>query len=456
MITKEDKERIFALFDLGARPLTKFPKIIAGCTEVLKTWERGNVPQNVIVRLWKKLEAQGAEAVVTELEYPLLARVLFSTTGEGLYPLMSRHEVVVYASKLVMRANDPQLALDFAKTYLRLHEPTLDLVNVTRWAAKVALKCKPGKFFVWEGYFDAGGPKRMASLLMPEDSIDAAVEQLGGELLDPYSAYANAVWRLGLDRYSSLTEASRSDPTRFSKALDFIRSDSQTPEGYLRSPDDAEQFACAVAAPFLKNPRDLPSPEVREALFNFFVYFFGDPRDTSNSRWEMIRAVKDLFAIWETGEELENLFLFVGDALLVRPKHWEDRRPFWFRYWREGRITGWGIYTMPTRRPELLSRASLRKRYPKILSKLGVIKNRSKTNFMLLFELDNNILVSEFSDTGSIRIGHPNARINTGLDVIDWSDLVEIDDDPIPHQSGGWRHKTDQRIAELSGLRPPR
>lgn len=75
---------------------------------------------------------------------------------------------------------------------------------------------------------------------------------------------------------------------------------------------------------------------------------------------------------------------------------------------------------------------------------------------MLLFELDNNILVSEFSDTGSIRIGHPNARINTGLDVIDWSDLVEIDDDPIPHQSGGWRHKTDQRIAELSGLRPPR
>lgn len=458
MITKEDKDRIFALFDLGARPLPKFPTIISASTEVIKTWDRGNVPHNVLVRLWKKLEAQGAEAVVTELEYPLLARVLFSTTGEGLYPLMSRHDVLVYVSKLVMRANDPQLALDFAKTFLRLHEPTIDLVNITRWAAKVALRCQPGKTFVRDGFFDVAGPKRMAMLLAPADPVDAVVEQLGGELLDPHSAYANAVWRLGLDRYSSLVASSRSDPMRFSTVLDFIRRDSQTSEGYLRSPADAEHFACAVAEPFLKDPRDMPSSEVREALFNFFVYFFGDPRDTGNTRWESIRAsVGDLFKIWKTGEDLESLFLFVGDALRVPPKHWEDRRPFWFRYWRAGRISGWGIYTSPTMRTSCLTRASLRKRYPNILSELGVLKNRPKTNFMLLFELDNNILVSEFSDQGAIRIGHPNARINTKLKVLDWSDLVEIDDKPIAHRAtGSWRVDTDRRIAELSGLRSPR
>lgn len=459
MITQEDKDRIFALFDLGARPLPKFPKILAASTEVIKTWDRGNVPHNVLVRLWKKLEAQGAEAVVTEFEYPLLARVLFSTTGEGLYPLMNRHDVLVYASKIVLRQNDPQLALDFAKTYLRLHEPTLDLVNVTRWAAKVALRCQPGKTFVRDGYFDASGPKRMAMSLLPHDPVDAVVEQLGGELFDPYSAYANAVWRLGLDRYSSLTEAARSNPTRFSTVLDFIRRDSQTPEGHLRSLADAERFAGAVAAPFLKNPRELPPREVRKALFNFFVYFFGDPRDPNNTmRWEPIRAtIGSLFEIWKTGEELENLFLFMGDALNLPPKHWEDRRPFWFRYWREGRIRDWRLYTTKGKRQRCLFDENLRKRYPNILSKLGILNGRSGTNFMMLFELDNDILVSEFSDMGKIRIGHPTEYLNPRRSAVEWVDVRDLDYWGIPHLPNGvWKYQTDRRISELSGLRPPR
>ena len=80
---------------------------------------------------------------------------------------------------------------------------------------------------------------------------------------------------------------------------------------------------------------------------------------------------------------------------------------------------------------------------------------RGATNIMLMMELDNNLVVTEFSNNGKLRIGHKNGNINTSCREVEWWDVTNYAKVEITH-TPNWKTKAHDEIRELSGLRPPR
>ena len=76
---------------------------------------------------------------------------------------------------------------------------------------------------------------------------------------------------------------------------------------------------------------------------------------------------------------------------------------------------------------------------------------------MFLFELRGDVVISEFSDMGKVRVGYRTSKITTTRGTIHWWDLLskEYVKYDFTH-SGDWKQQADAAIEELTHERVPR
>ena len=97
-------------------------------------------------------------------------------------------------------------------------------------------------------------------------------------------------------------------------------------------------------------------------------------------------------------------------------------------------------------------------KYPSLISRLGVLNGRTGPSFlMFLFELRGDVVISEFSDMGKVRVGYRTSKITTTRGTIHWWDLLskEYVKYDFTH-SGDWKQQADAAIEELTHERVPR
>lgn len=147
----------------------------------------------------------------------------------------------------------------------------------------------------------------------------------------------------------------------------------------------------------------------------------------------------------------------LDDSNTTATRHWTERREFWLRYWRAGRFKKCRVYAAsPTRHAELVKR--FKNKYPSLISRLGVLNGRTGPSFlMFLFELRGDVVISEFSDMGKVRVGYRTSKITTTRGTIHWWDLLskEYVKYDFTH-SGDWKQQADAAIEELTHERVPR
>ena len=84
-----------------------------------------------------------------------------------------------------------------------------------------------------------------------------------------------------------------------------------------------------------------------------------------------------------------------------------------------------------------------------------MIYGHSSSTLMFLFELRGNVVISEFSNQGAIRIGHANNQVSPKFQKIFWDDLRDDLRVSISHL-GHWKQKTDDAISRMTMERVPR
>lgn len=473
MLTDEKKTRILARFDIFRRPMPKMSALQKSSADVLAYWGRG-VPlnENQIQDLWRKLDRERAEAVINDRELAYLGRVVFTTVAQGLKPLLDVPLVLAHVADTLRKRERHEKSREFVRSWFN-HFPAQGVVPQDGCDAMVALvKSIPGLEPLAEnGLVLEDGPAKAAAMIRKDETLRQGIERVGEGFISPDSRFSELAWTGRFSGYKAMVAtASMGTEDDMRLCLRILTADSIDRNGLLRDQSMLKSFTRNVLGYFLENPDVIPNAFARLELMKFFERFLGSRKDPINaSRWHPIADfVNPLFDFWEMGLQLENIFEFAREAVeseavgisrsledaKTATRHWTERREFWLRYWRAGRFKRFRVYaTTSTRRREFSW--LFEDKYPEVISNLGMIYGHPGSTLMFLFELRGNVMISEFSDMGALRIGYGNSRVTPELKHIYWEDIKNFPEDSIAHQ-GYWKPRTDAAIAALTMESVPR
>ena len=460
-LTKAETERLLAKFNLGSKPIPKMTNIQAATLKVRAVWGEGlALSAEMLKSLWRKLHTQKSGAVLNRLEMNALGRVLFTEVAEGMHPLCQELDTFKAAVRLLTQHNDKQADLNFAKLYFRhFPNPETTVSGVYQSVQTWAKNHNPFPEPIALDYYSEYGPIQAAEKIQGNETVAEGVARISHGVIDANAMFTHYTWVESIPQYREKMRVASKSPKGFPSFIDHLKAE-VLDEGNFCSPQHLLPFTKSLLGHFLDNPSEAPDMAIQHEILNFFESFLGDRKDAANSlRWQPIQRVVDgLFKHWAVGRKLNNVFSFTLEIIkqkheYVAIRHWEDRRPFWLSYWRAGRIKACRLYAPSGKVREYLTQYQFK--YPDVVEDLGVIKGRISTNMMLMMELDNNLVVTEFSDNGKLRIGHKNGDINTSRREVNWSNVMNYAKVEIAHNPN-WKAKAHEEISELSGLRPPR
>ncbi len=460
-LSQAETQRLLAKFDLGHKPIPRMNSIQATATKIKSFWGEGLVLSNEMLHaLWRKIRLQRSEAVLTRLEMLALGRVVFTEVAQGLYPLCQERPSLEAALDLLSKQSDPQVDQTFTKLYFR-HFPDPEYTSydaykmVKEWARNHPVSPQPIKL----AFYSAFGPHQVAELIRGDETVAEGVARLTRGLADADAAFTHFTWVEAIPQYRVKMQVASANIQTFLTFIDHLKAEVLV-DGNFRSPKHLLPFTQALLGHFIEHPSEAPETAVQHEILNFFESFLGDRKDSANAlRWQPIRrVVDDLFDHWAVGRKLNNIFSFTLKIIEQTgrrdsTRHWEDRRPFWMAYWRAGRIKSCRLYAPTKKITDYRSR--FRTDFPDVVDDLGTLSGRPNTNIMLMMELDNNLVVTEFSDNGKLRIGAKNQYINTSKANVEWLKVMSYANREIPH-TPLWKTTADTAICILSGLRPPR
>ena len=461
VLTKAETQRLLAKFDLGSKPIPRMDKLQLTVTKVKHFWGEGlALSTEMLKSLWRKLHTQKSGAVLTRLEMNHMGRVLFTEVAEGMYPLCQELDTFKAAVQLLSNHSDKQADLNFIKLYFRhFPDPEKTLSGIYQSVQNWAKNHQPFPEPIEPVYYSEYGPMEAATKIQGNETVAQGVARLSHDVIEPNSAFTHYTWVETIPQYREKMRVASANLKSFLHFVDQLKAE-VLEEGNFRSPQHLLPFTKSLLGHFLDNPSESPDIAIQHEILNFFESFLGDRKDAANSlRWQPIQRVVDgLFNHWAVGRKLNNIFSFTLEIIKQKhdreaTRHWEDRRPFWLSYWRAGRIKACRLYAPQTKAREYRQKYCFN--YPEVVDDLAVISGRGSTNIMLMMELDNNLVVTEFSNTGKLRIGHRNGAINTSRRDVDWRDVMNYAKVEIAHNSN-WKTKAHEAISELSSLRPPR
>lgn len=471
MLTDEKKAMMLASFDVFRRPTPKMYRIQKSHDLAVHYWGLG-VPltHNSLKELWFKLYRERRAAVFNDRELSNLWRVIFTTVADGLLPLIDSPEALSIVVDALRERGKADKSEDFLRKWFDYY-PGPGRVPLGGRNSMDALVASVPKVqpLAQNGFFSEGGPFRAANLLRKDENLSEGVVRVGAGFITAESRFTRYVWVERFPYYSDMiARGVHKTDDEMRAVLKFITDDSIDQGGKLRDPTMLVDFTDAMLGHFFKFPEDVPSAGIRQEIMWIFDRLLGSRKDPINaSRWHPIAGkVSELFDFWEMGLELENLFDFARDAVeggsaydsnTTATRHWTERREFWLRYWRAGRFKKCRVYAAsPTRHAELVKR--FKNKYPSLISRLGVLNGRTGPSFlMFLFELRGDVVISEFSDMGKVRVGYRTSKITTTRGTIHWWDLLskEYVKYDFTH-SGDWKQQADAAIEELTHERVPR
>lgn len=460
-LSQAETQRLLAKFDLGHKPIPRMNSIQATATKIKSFWGEGLALSNEMLHaLWRKIRLQRSEAVLTRLEMLALGRVVFTEVAQGLYPLCQERPSLEAALDLLSKQSDPHVDQTFTKLYFR-HFPDPEYTSydaykmVKEWARNHPVSPQPIKL----AFYSAFGPHQVAELIRGDETVAEGVARLTRGLADADAAFTHFTWVEAIPQYRVKMQVASANIQTFLTFIDHLKAEVLV-DGNFRSPKHLLPFTQALLGHFIEHPSEAPETAVQHEILNFFESFLGDRKDSANAlRWQPIRrVVDDLFDHWAVGRKLNNIFSFTLKIIAqtgnqASTRHWEDRRPFWMAYWRAGRIKSCRLYAPQNKIIDY--RSHFRSAFPDVVDDLGTISGRGITNIMLMMELDNDLVVTEFSDNGKLRIGAKNRYINTSKANVEWFEVMSYADEGITHTSN-WKTKAHEAISQLSHLRPPR
>lgn len=473
MLTDEKKAMMLARFDIFKRPVPRMDGIEKSFREVEAYWGVG-VPlsQPQLRELWLKLNRERNKAVLGNRELGSVWRVVFTTIEEGLPPLIGVPHVLTHVVETFLKRDLPTKAESFVRGFINYFPaPQEAIPGVFEAMTRLADSLPSTRILAQIRLLQENGPMRAVRRLSAHETIQEGLDRLTGGLIAPQSRFAELAWKDRFARYRNIIAkgAFESDEALI-EALRILSADSLDKNARLRDATELRSFTEAVLGDFLEYPNAVPSAFARQEIIRFFEAFLGARKDPNNaSRWHSIAdIVNPLFDFWEMGIILENIFEFAREAVdwesgagsrseeesIVATRHWTERRDFWLRYWRAGRFKNVRIYATTESRKREFSR-HFRSKYPEVVRNLGMVYGHANSTFMFLFELRGDLVISEFSDKGALRIGPANSRVSPRLTRIYWEDIKTFPAESIPHV-GSWKQKTDEAISILTTERVPR
>lgn len=290
------------------------------------------------------------------------------------------------------------VALSLVREFLRKYPNTLPTVAMIRQGLRYLVSkpelARPGTFLErcreW-GYFEADGPRKIASVLLGDERTPAGLWDeagLGGALSQ--SRFSRAV----LDALLTSAEERAFDKPQLVERVTTLVQDGKTLR--FSDPDFRSALASALLAPY--HVRDPSSESLREGLKRFFLRHFGDPR-ARDSRWNSASDVgKEVMTRWLVRESFDLFFNIIDRT--ADDNHWRYRRPFWEKYLTKGLVVdAWAV----------LGRQAVSDAQRRGLTngKYGVMRGAYSNQSALLMRLRGKkgaAVVAEWSHNGKCRI----------------------------------------------------
>lgn len=300
------------------------------------------------------------------------------------------------------------------------------------------------------GLFAADAPLRLAGQLAYSDQSPEAVLDdcrlrgllaTGGLVLAAYRELVVAVrQQLG---QNSVPSATVERLLSLSRANDDPQS--------LRFKTERVALIDGLLLPFAEGQ---PNPALAERIKDSLLDLFGDPRLTGRQRWNGVDPrARQVMLGWLVTETLEDFFRLLEYAAQSDPiarRHWQARKILWTRYLNAGTISDAWVALGPLARFQargMLSGSDAS------YAKLSGVQNNQSAIIMRIGEL----LITEWSHSGSFRAWPPNARTRPKLYKSDYSraELVQgAEPKNVIEHRGDWQTRVKDLIYHQTGISP--
>ena len=443
-------------FSVAMRPFPAMAQTKKAADRVIALWDGvvRDTGVRALPRIWDKIVEARGEPKLRSSEWTYVPNILFADCDEG------RRKLCVF----------PEICAELFRTCLK--GPKDDrflqglLFDFFLEYPPEALESSVLKAF--QAIFMQASNEKYRSLFTLNFLGKDAVRHVAGQIpatmtvsdflkrrpeVSPEGKFAQRVWLEATSRYERfLSNHLPNKPIK--EALDFLRRDF---DGILLNQSSTiprVRLAKAVLQWFYENSHIVPENDDQEELFRFFSYILGDRNDQRYAeRWDCIPPrLLHLFDFWALGRQLNGAFDAVEKGLESPDARvaWRERKFYWLRYWRIGRIRQVHLFA-PRNQMTALQTTLRHNGFP---LPVGSISGRSGQSIMLLIALDDDLTAFEFSHNGSLRFikNLPPALLkgrSWNFDVIQSRSTASI------RHSTYWQGRADATIEELTGKRRP-
>ncbi|MBF0177258.1 MAG: hypothetical protein HQL63_10500 [Magnetococcales bacterium] len=319
---------------------------------------------------------------------------------------------------------------------------------VVRWEWKWRTRQENDRLFDPEA-----GPKRLCAAIMARPDRDFRV--IFAEAGLPHvmaGGFAATTFALALEKiHHELTSGSM-----LLVHLQQFFLWAETDNEGLRYPRHNDVLAKALLLPF--RGRD-PDEAIKQAIRNFLVERFGDPRTSSHSKWNQVEDnAKEVILRWLLRFSLEQFIAIVKEfADQKEPDQWKYRETFWMAYFNKGYIRE--AWVVLARDPAHFAERKSKENNDKEMSRFGcIVKGVSPQHAVLLMKVDN-LIIADWSFNGKCRIWRVNDSSAPRLyqEKYDAEQLKnqELNNMAFIHttsRGGRWQSAVANRIRELTGI----
>lgn len=444
-------------FSVAMRPLPAMSLSKKAADEVISLWDAVAVDTGAraLPRIWDKIVAAHGDLNLRASEWLYVPNLLFADCDDRRRKLCVFPEIYLALLRSALKSKKDDrflkgLLFDF---FFEYPPEALESSRLKAFQAifEQAADRKYSTLFS-SHYLAENAVTRTAERIPPTEAVAQFLE-LRPEI-SPDGEFARRVWLQATSRYKRLLEDRRPGQP-LEEALNFMRSDF---DAILRNKSSIVarvRLARVVLEWFFDHRSVIPSAGEQEALFRFFSYVLGDRNDARYAeRWERIpEHLLALFDFWALGRRLNGAFDAVEKGLgrdWDAKAAWRQRKFFWLRYWRSGRIKQVSLFASRKQIFELQKTL----RDGSLSIPVGLLRNRSGQSIMLLIALEDGLTAFEFSHNGALRFMKNLSQNLWSARDLDFNAIQIGSITSISHTSY-WVARADDAIERLTGRKRP-
>ena len=458
-LTESTCKALLAKISLAVKPLPR-PKLLTQSADRAKNkWGWGyGLPENVLPDLWVKLNDPDKWTTLQPFEIKHIPRVLLHPVGPDMPALFPNQTIRRHSLSLIEGTTNNRVKQLLIKAFFSrfpLEDP-IAFKDISESAQRMATILGSHEATMLRlGFLSHCAHSSVCAQLLDTETVSEGLARLLGWYAPGDAGnLSHHIWQVRLSVYTEMVMKSMDDS--IGPTVEFVQRDSSDTSGRFRFPQNFSQFCDALFRPFL--PARIPSRDTCRTLIRLIKHFIGPPSNAPTSAWQQIpRPVRNLLDLWAVWEQFDDAFTLVSkvlerncDSNAIR--HWTDRRNFWERYLRAGRIRRCRLYSPAVRLREFRYRYG--QRFPEIFQSIGTLLNRYQTSFMLIMQLDDGLLISEIESNGKLHIGLDQKYVSIDKGSVDWDTVRQSSLAQITHNSN-WHRTADDKIRYLTGLAAP-